>query len=177
MTKNFVLTLALLLCATFTFAQTEAGKLMIGGNAGFDIQKQDDHDDIVSIDLNPMLGFFVIDNLAVGAALSVSSFKEGDEFTTTGLGIAPFGRYYIGPGGVKLFIHAQFGYITSKYDDGTFEVKSKGTQLTIGPGLAFFLNDHVAIEALLGYDKFGGDFDGSNIGLRIGVQAYLGGGE
>ena len=177
-TKHFVLTIAMLLCATFTFAQTGAGRLMIGGDAGFNILKQDPHN-IVTIDLNPMLGFFIIDNLPVGASLSFSSYKEGDDYSSTGFGIAPFARYYIGPGNVKLFVHAQFGYLTNKSDDpfGGDEFKVSGTQITVGPGLAFFLNDHVAIEALLAYDKFGGDFDGSDIGLRIGVQAYLGGGE
>lgn len=148
---------------------------MIGGNAGFNVQKQDPHN-IVTIDVNPMLGYFIIDNLALGATLNMSSYKIGDDYKNTGFGIAPFGRYYIGPSGVKLFVHAQFGYLSNKTEQPPFEDdKSNGTQLTIGPGLAFFLNNHVAIEALLAYDKYGGDLDGSRIGLNIGVQAYLGG--
>lgn len=176
--KNFVLIITMLLCATFTFAQTGAGNLMLGGTAGFDVEMIDGSDDnLVTIELNPMLGFFIIDNLAVGATLQVSSAKQGDH-KNTGFGIAPFGRYYIGPGGIKLFVHAQFGYASYKFEDGGFELESKGSLLTIGPGLAFFLNDHVAIEALLAYDKGFGDLDGSsNIGLGIGVQAYLGGNE
>jgi hypothetical protein len=76
----------------------------------------------------------------------------------------------------RIFAHAQFGYAKSKFDDGNgFESSSDGTALLVGPGVSFFLNKHVAIEGILGYNKQFGDLDASKLGLRFGVQAYLGG--
>lgn len=173
---KFFLTIAALGCSILTFSQTEKGKMLIGGTAGFDIQFEDP-DDVVSIDFSPGLGFFVIDNLAVGGALSVSYSKAGD-FSATGFGISPFGRYYFGAGMTKIFLQAQGGYVTAKVDfGGGNDNTGKGYVLQGGPGVALFLNEFVAIEGMLAYTKTGGDFDTSDLGLRFGVQAYFGGGE
>lgn len=146
---------------------------MLGGTGGFDVQNEDP-DNIVTINLAPNLGFFVIDNLAIGGLLDINSVKVGDNKSNV-FGIAPFGRYYFGASNIKAFLHAQVGYISSKYDFGIGDETISGAQFGGGPGLAFFLNDHVAIEGLLAYEKWGGDFDTSHVGLTVGVQAYLGG--
>ncbi|MBI5914291.1 MAG: outer membrane beta-barrel protein [Bacteroidetes bacterium] len=173
-TIKILLLNAALLCAFSTFAQTESGRVMLGGTAGFDVQFEDEHN-IVSIDVQPQLGFFILDNLAVGSGLALVSLKQGDDFKSTAFGILPFGRYYFGSGNTRFFVQAHFGYTTAKTEFFGEESTSSGTQIGGGPGVAFFLNNHVAIEGLLAYDIFGGDLDGENLGLRIGVQAYLGG--
>lgn len=172
-TRNFLLTLATLLGATFTFAQTQKGNMLIGGTAAFDIQFEEP-DNIVAIQVSPELGFFVADNLVVGGALSIGTTKIGD-YSLTSYGIAPFGRYYFGTGMTRIFIHGQFGVAGLRYDYGGDKETSSSTALLVGPGVSFFLNKHVAIEGVLGYTKNFGDFDTSDLGLRIGVQAYLGG--
>ncbi len=173
-TLHFSLTMAALLCTTFAFSQTEKGNLLLGGTAGFDVQFEDP-DNYISIDLSPELGFFVIDNLAVGAALSIQTSKAGD-FKTSAIGISPFGRYYFGSGMTRIFVHGQVGYVTAKVDfGGGDDSTANGTLFHFGPGVSFFLNKHVAVEGILGYTKQGGDLDTSNFGIRFGVQAYLGG--
>lgn len=172
--KNLLLTIALALGATFTFAQTNFGGLLVGGTAGFDVQFEDP-DNIVTVDLQPQLGFFILNNLAIGGDLTLSYSKAGDVSTNV-FGISPFARYYFGEGGTRIFAHVQGGYITSKLDFGSGDdLKSKGSLIQLGPGVAFFLNDHVALEGILAYSRMGGDFDTSQFGLRFGIQAYLGG--
>ncbi len=172
-TKNILLTLAVMFCAIFTNAQTNFGGILIGGSAGFDVQFEDP-DNAVSMDLQPQLGFFLLNDLAIGANLTFATFKVGDLSSNT-FAISPFARYYFGEGGVKIFIHAQAGYFTSKVDFGGDESTNKGPIIQLGPGVAIFLNDHVALEGILAYNRMGGDFDTSQIGLRFGIQAYLGG--
>ena len=172
--RNLILTIALAFIATFTYAQTNFGGILIGGTAGLDVQFEDP-DNVISIDLQPQLGFFVLSNLAIGGDLTLAYSKVGD-FSSNTFGISPFARYYFGEGGTRIFLHAQAGYITSKIDFGGGDDSTiKGSLVQLGPGVAFFLNDHVAIEGILAYSKSGGDFDTSQIGLRFGVQAYLGG--
>lgn len=147
--------------------------MLIGGTAAFDIQFEEP-DNIVAIQVSPELGFFVADNLVVGGALSIGTTKIGD-YSLTSYGIAPFGRYYFGTGMTRIFIHGQFGVAGLRYEDGGGKETASNTALLVGPGVSFFLNKHVAIEGVLGYTKQFGDLDTSDIGLRIGVQAYLGG--
>lgn len=173
-TIKIILLNAALFCTFSTFAQTESGHLMLGGTAGFDIQFEDEHN-VTSIDVQPQLGFFILNNLAVGAGLTLANQKQGDDFSSNSFGIMPFGRYYLGSGNTRIFLQAHFGYISAKTEFFGDETTASGTQIGGGPGVAFFLNNHVAIEGLLAYDIFGGDLDGENLGLRIGVQAYLGG--
>ncbi|MBI1223750.1 MAG: outer membrane beta-barrel protein [Bacteroidetes bacterium] len=171
---NLLLTAVVLSCATLALAQTEKGVVMIGGTAGFDVQFEDS-DNIVGLDVSPGFGIFVIDNLAVGADLTLQVVKSGD-VTSTSVGLSPLARYYFGTGNTRIFIHGQFGYLTSKVDfGGGNDFTSSGGMVQVGPGVAFFLNKNVAIEGILAFTRYGGDYDYSDLGLRIGVQAYLSG--
>ncbi len=157
------------------FAQTQKGNWMIGGSAEFTSQKQNDFK-TTTFGINPNAGYFVIDDLAIGAALQFSSVKDDDEddaFTTFAFG--PFVRYYfvdLGPS-AKLFANGSFGFGNVKYGDS-----QSFTQWDISAGPAIFLNQHTALEIALGYgsQKFK-DFDAINaFGLRVGFQIHLGGG-
>jgi hypothetical protein len=173
-TKLLFFSLVLVAFSSICFAQTTKGTMMLGGTAGFDVQFIDAAEtNPFTLDLQPQLGFFVADNIAVGGNIGLTYFKVSD-VSTTSLAISPFGRYYLGSNNIKLFLHAQIGYLTGSTNFDGDKTSSNGYQLQFGPGLAFFLNQHVAIEGLFAYDKWGGDFDASNIGLRLGVQAFLG---
>jgi outer membrane protein with beta-barrel domain len=177
MKKLFLSATALmLLLAISSSAQTEQGNLLLGGTAGFDVQFEDP-DNILSISAFPNIGFFVQDNLAVGGQVGFGYAKRGD-FTSTNFSILPFGRYYFGPdGGPKIFVQAMAGYITTKSKGDFYESTASGVTFGGGPGIAIFLNDHVAIEGILGLNRVGGDFDTTDFGLLFGVQAYLNGGK
>ncbi len=170
---NLYLTLAALCCTTFLYSQTGFGHFLLGGTGGFDIRFEEP-DNLISTDLSPELGFFVFNNFALGGALTVQSTKVGD-LSSSAFGISPFARMYFGEGTARLFGHVQVGYITSRFDFGGDEETSNGTLIQVGPGVAFFLNKHVAVEGIFGYTRQGGDFDSSHFGIRFGVQAYLGG--
>ncbi|MFN0014539.1 MAG: outer membrane beta-barrel protein [Saprospiraceae bacterium] len=170
--KNITLSLAAFLCllGTSLSAQTQTGSIMIGGNAGFNSS-----DGITQIEVAPMLGFFVIDQLAVGASLSFlnqsSDFGDG-----TRIEIGPFVRYYfMGEGKARVFGQANFDWTSIK--SGDLDAVT-GTAFGGGAGVSIFLNDHVAIDGLVGYTSrsFGeGDAVGT-FGIQFGVQAFFGGG-
>lgn len=163
--KSFLLFIAACHLMNHLHAQTGKGGVLLGGTASFQVQFTDPES--TNVDLSPQLGFFIANNLAIGGALNLNFSNSYSSF-----GIAPFGRYYFeGEKSSRLFVQAQVGYFSTKFgDDETIS----GTQIGFGPGVAFFLNDHVAIEGMLAYNIRGGDFSTNDLGLRFGVQAYLG---
>ncbi|MFN0014537.1 MAG: outer membrane beta-barrel protein [Saprospiraceae bacterium] len=169
--KNITLSLAAFLCllGTSLSAQTQSGSIMIGGNAGFTSS-----DGTTDIEIAPMLGFFVMDQLAVGAALSFAN-TSSDLGDATGIGIGPFVRYYfMGEGKARVFGQANFDWISIKSGD---QDAVTGTGFGGGAGVSIFLNDHVAIDGLVGYTSRSigeGDAVGS-FGIQFGVQAFIGG--
>lgn len=94
--KKFVLTIALVAIFTLVKAQTEEGRWVVGVNSdlSFTSTSRDGQDDnINTFGLGGQVGYFVIDNLAVGGSIGLSTFSQGD-FSSTSFSIGPAVRYY-----------------------------------------------------------------------------------
>jgi len=193
--KRIVTILALAMISSAAFAQFNQGRYLVGGGLSLSAttEKVDNGTTTTtqgkntSFTLSPNAGYFIIDNLAVGAGLdmSISSFKadgSSNKHSTTQTTFNPFVRYYLDPG---IFFQGRvgFGGATDKDTSGSTTTTTKFNVFTwdIGAGYAYFLNDYVAIEPLIKYgittyktkntdakDKNGG------IGFSIGLQVYLG---
>jgi hypothetical protein len=179
------------LCA---FAQFNQGRMLVGGSAEFITMANKDksggttttNGNRTTLSVSPSFGYFFIDQLAVGAAVSTELSKwnaktanDVDHNTTT-IQFQPFVRYYL-PMGV--FFQGKFGFGTAKttYDEDYEDVKYNTSSLALSAGYAIFLTDNVALEPELGYrtTKYkNADSDSKNINsglfLRIGLQIYLG---
>ncbi|MCB0515062.1 MAG: hypothetical protein R2798_09600 [Chitinophagales bacterium] len=154
-------------------AQTEQGSLMLGGNLGFSSSSVKDVDGAVTdFSISPTVGYFVIDNLALGAGFSYVSSKNtlgGADATASAFGFGPFVRYYLEN---RLFGQLGFDLLSSKANDGD---AVNGTWITPRIGYAAFLNDYVSIEPSVYYSIGGGDLykDWSQFGLSVGFNIYL----
>jgi long-subunit fatty acid transport protein len=159
-------------------AQTEQGRWMIGGTAGFNSTDFGGDVKVTDIDFSPNLGYFIIDNLAIGAGLGFGSSKSDKLGDVSSFALTPFARYYfLGTGDVRLFGQGRFGFGSQKV--GNLDSQSF-TTWGLGAGLNYFLNNNVALEALVGYDsrKVKDAANAANgFGLNIGVQAFFGGGQ
>lgn len=171
-------------------AQMNQGTMIIGGSVGFESNKEKvesggvsvDQGTITSLEFAPQFGYFVIDNLAVGATLNFSNSKfkpdgGGGDQTSSSFVFNPFARYYFG----NIFGEGQVGFGSMKFDDGDGESKDKIFGWQIGAGYAAFLNESVAIEPQIGYrsvsfDDNDFDFKSTSSGLifRVAIQVYLG---
>lgn len=165
-------------CMLFTLAlsaQTMKGNWLAGGNVGFDSYKVKDADDSEThISFAPNLGYFVIDNLAVGAAIGYHNYKLGD-VKNSSFGVGPFVRYYFLNLGESAKLMAQASYTLNSVKAGDADSVS-GSTLGLAAGVAYFLNPHVALEGILGYTSDSGDLgEGSGFGLNVGFQIHLGG--
>jgi len=165
--KKIVLTLAFAFtCAIFAQAQTEKGNLLLGGGADFTSTSVGGKS-TSSYSFSPNLGYFVAENIAVGARVGI----DGGENTTT-YSIAPFGRYYFLPIGsnAKLFGDASVGFA------GSSAAGSKGsTVIGVQAGPAFFLNNHTALEVAARFASISSDgASTTEFGLRVGFQIHFG---
>jgi outer membrane protein len=191
--KNLLLTTFLLLSAMLVDAQISRGTMMIGGSVEFNSEKYkteengqtDTNVTSTSFTLSPEFGYFVVDNLALGAGIglynTVSKNNAADsKNVNTGIAVTPFVRYYLG----NVFFHGQAGFGSGKnnYERPGFESEGKSsfTNWNLGAGYAIFLNDNVAIEPTLGYQSSAVKYDGSDeksitggLYLRVGIQVYL----
>ena len=196
--KKIVTVIALALICSGAYAQFNQGRYLAGGSVGFSATTSKAKTDAAtstylhstSFNISPDIGYFVIDNLAVGAALNLSSStSKGDgndnsKTTLTNFSLTPFARYYLSQG---IFFQGQVGFGT-----GSRKEKENGSNTTtttkhgvfdwaLSAGYAYFLNDFVAIEPMVGYgssaDKYK-DPDikdiSSGLFINVGLQVYLG---
>ena len=120
-----------------------------------------------AFEIAPKVGYFVTENIAVGASVGFQSLKFDNgaaDATNSGLGLGAFGRYYFTPAD-KFSLFAELGFDYTSYDEefdaetgtvyrGSFESKEIG--LGLGAGMNYFVSSNFSIEAgvaVLGYSS------------------------
>jgi len=155
--KKLLLSLVAVSALAFTTqAQTEKGKIIVGGNAAFSTNKSDADGakSNTSFKIVPSVGYFVSDNIAVGTGVGYSYDKQISKFENQAFVVSPFGRYYANLSeSFKFFgqlsVPMEFG--TAKAVDAAGKVGDKvGSSTNIGvalsPGFAFFPTKRIGIE-------------------------------
>jgi hypothetical protein len=126
------------------------------------------------IGLTPMGGKFIINNLAVGANVNLTYQKTGSDKITQ-FGVGPFARYYFLTTRLRPLVQVGVGFLSTKNSGSGYSSTNNGTNFFLGGGAAYFVNDNVSLEGLVGYDhtKYN-SYDGSGgLLFTIGFQVYL----
>lgn len=164
---------AILLVSSITsFAQTEKGKFMIGGN--FDFAKSEQSGiRATEFSFSPSVGYFIYNNLSVGIGLDYSLFKSS-QYKGEFVAIIPFARYYFAKQDkLKFFGQAGLGLLSSNIksraaDDGFVPNKINELTYHAGVGASYFFTKNVALEGVLQYKSI--EYKkalGFNLGLKI----------
>lgn len=169
--RNLLLAILFLIFASHPLiSQTEKGTHLVGGQFRLDNLIREGND-LFTVGLSPNYGYFVLKNFAIGARIDLQYLKSGDRDVLSFAGI-PFVRYYI-PGKSRVRF-----YLATGVGGGIISVDGDGAGLfewDIGPGLDFFINEHVALETTFFYE--GIQQEGSNyvssVGFRLGFQVFL----
>jgi outer membrane protein len=195
--RKIVCLLTFVIICSASYAQFNRGRMLVGGSLGFhgDTYKTKNNNTTtttqknVSFSLTPQFGYFIIDNLAIGAGIDLSStsvkYPNNNNYkdVATSFQFQPFVRYYLP---VKVFFQGTVGVGASKdkvtnNNNVTTVSKSGISSLSLGVGYAWFLNDHVAVEPFVGYltqrtkpDGSSVKYNESDLFLKIGFQIYLG---
>ena len=211
--KNCILFFFITMMALTAQGQMKKGNVMIGASTnlnllgagtngeylslGFSTVKYkdgpDETDKLLSLNLYPKVGYFIIDNLAVGLDVNIgfSSQKDGEDdskSTNSVIGAGPFVRYYLSSGRIKPFleVNSLFGSVKSKFefDDEELEIKSNLRSIGGGVGIAIPVGDKFCFDGLLSYTNYAlntddvslltSDFTINSIGLKLGFTVFLG---
>lgn len=138
---------------------TKKGTIIMGGSSNFSFSSMSPEDGSSSteIKINPIIGAFISDNFAMGAELSYEDYESGSTFL-----FGPLIRYYFGDSNIKPFLNGEYLFGNIDYNNGSSDVNG----FALGGGVAFFLNQHIAIDLGLTYNKISyddSDTDGINV--------------
>lgn len=157
MNKLSSLVCSLILVVSFANAQTSSGNMMVGGSLAFETLSHEasDVNNTTSFSFSPSFGYFLNDNLAVGASISVGSAKTGTgdaKTVSSSFGFGPFARYYMFTSNERFAFFGQAGlnFGTGKTNPPIgADNKTSSISFSVAPGAAYFLNDHWALELAL----------------------------
>lgn len=173
MKKTFCCLLLTVSFAAFVNAQTDKGDWMVGGGLLLNTTEGNK-----SFSFMPNVGHFFAKGFVAGAEMTIATSRFGEVRTTT-LGVGPYVRYYfeLKEPTFKPLIHAGFNVLSirTKPPGETETARS----FLFGLGGAYFINDNVAIDGLLGYNHTKVENVSGEGGLlfRIGFQVHLLGSE
>jgi hypothetical protein len=158
-----------LLCDSTTKAQTSKGDWLIGGLLELNTAKNN-----TTVEFSPNAGYFLLDNFALGAKL-VISYNELGDLNVTSFGMGPFARYYFSEKNIKPFVAADFDYQNQKFKTSIGSSTENAFNFFLGGGVAFFINENVAVETLLGYrhTKVKEEEGNGGVNFKVGFQVYL----
>lgn len=166
--KKLLLSLIAVSALAFsTQAQTEKGKIMLGGSAGFSTVKvKGAGKSDIGFNIVPSAGYFVSDNFAIGTGVGYTYNKEVSDLNLNqAFKVAPFGRYYVGLSDQfkffgQLSVPLAFGNNKFVAVDGKVGAKTATTTeigVNVAPGFAFFATKKIGIEVSvngLGYNNY-----------------------
>ncbi len=149
--KSAVLFVFLLLSVSI-MAQSpiSKGTFNLNGNLSFSSQSYDEGDvnrNVLS--LNPQVGYFFYDNISLSLSMNYDRISLGDA-SNTNWGIGPNLRYYFDLEKVKPFF--SLGYFYTETTTSGNDNKWKGSQLSFGCGLDYFISKNVALESIVSYN-------------------------
>ena len=182
--------------AEITNAQTEKGKILLGGQSSLEFTSYSsewetdygsgDNGKSRYLDITPQVGYFIANNLAVGLEIPYSFSKEidgDDSYSTSSFAVVPFARYYFGKTKIKPYLHGGIGPGWGKNKSVIFkspdiEVSTNLVAYEFGGGLGVFINEHVSVDFGLGYGNASSKWtDSSNQNRKDiikGIDATIG---
>ncbi len=155
--------------------QITNGNWMLGGNASFSSSKYGSTGGVqysqTDIQVSPLIGYFAINNFAVGLkpSLIYGSYNSSANGTTN-FSVGPFTRYYFlkPENRVNVFTEGAYAYGISKAKNES--AATKLNTFSISAGSVVYFNSSVGLEFTLGYTttKIVGH-TGNNSVIRLGI--------
>ena len=184
--KKVLLSAVALLAFGFANAQEEGkgnggfakGDVFVSGAFSIGSEKTGD-DKSSGFEIEPKVGYFLTENIAIGGKLGFASYKEETSGTDTedmaGFTVGAFGRYYMTPAS-QFSLFGQLGFDYSSIDDKLADVQENEIGLNLGLGLSYFVSNNWSIEATwagLGYTSNDNGGNGAEKTNSFGLGADL----
>ncbi len=152
-----------------------AGQKVIGGSIGFGTDENakvngiETGIEVTAFNILPRIGYFLKDDLEIGAALGYSQ-RDGDDYKEEKYAISPYARKYWMPEARFMpFLQADVSLGWSKIDSGDSEF---AWGANVRPGFMYRFSKKVAFDTTIGrigYNDNGGD-DNANYGVNLNLS-------
>lgn len=174
---------SLLIVCTIGFgtlqAQIQKGNVMVGGNISNMTLGLDDGG-AFSMTLSPKAGWFIKNNLALGAYVDFGLMAAKHVKPSVNYGVGALGRYYLNDPNINNVLRKTrfFGEATvgiEGYNPSGGD-NTNGLGISAGPGIAYFITPNIGLEGLVKYKGivgFGSSPAASNLVFGLGFQIYL----
>lgn len=152
-------------------AQLQKGSTLVGGgigNMGFGFGSGGNFD----IDLTPRVGYFIQDNVAIGAKVNFG-FQGQKDNNTFNYAVNGFGRYYFGEKEFDTLLKQGRWFAEAGVGLAGVKGAEVGFNFNFGPGYSYFLSDNVAIEGLVLYNGQFGKGSVNGLSVNLGFQIYF----
>ncbi len=173
MRKFLFSTLLVLACSVgVASAQLQKGSTLVGGgigNIGFGFGSAAN----LNVNLTPRVGYFIQDNVAIGAKVDLNIAKVKNNDASFGYGVNGFGRYYFGSNEFDTLLKHGRWFLEAGVGLAGLNDAPLGFNFNFGPGYSYFLNEHVAVEGLLLYDGKFGSGSSNGFTINVGFQIYF----
>ena len=186
--KLFTLLSLSLIVTNTAMSQINKGQFLIGGNTSFESEKNEGENVVnfktTTFFVSPNIGYFIIPKFAGGLRLDLRRYRQNTTgiSTSTSISFSPFLRYYLLSQKQMFNVLVDAGYINykSKFkfqnSQMPFFERTNGYNISVGPSI--FLNEHVALEFLLGYKqtkvKNSDNNKTTTLNTVLGLQIHLG---
>ncbi|MCD2259357.1 outer membrane beta-barrel protein [Psychroserpens luteolus] len=155
----------------------EEGDVYVSGTVGYNSTKEGDLK-TNRFDFMPTVGYFVSENIALEANLSIGSAENAADDKTTTFGGGLGATYFFTPANQFSFtVGAGVSYANSKFEpNGGGESKLDVFAIAVGPGLNYFVSDCFALRASVGalsYISAKPDADGAESANSFGLNLDL----
>lgn len=209
--KRFSLVIVTVLIAAAVYSQPKSGSMYVGGDVSFWSTGQKfkagavvtEGDKSFDLTILPHVGYYLSDNLAIGAKFGYSSVKYttpsifpagSDEDLTSKMHIEPYARYYLINNTGGLFIEGGLGLAFGKNTTTNtvtgppvvttiYEEKLLDVTLGIRPGVYYHITPNLALESTFGFigyvmnkhtDPAGAnEVINNQMGVNIGMSTFL----
>jgi len=176
--KKSILILLTFFVIKASYSQTEKGKMFIGGQINVSGNSQNRLDTLYKnnykskgITLSPTFGYFIKDNIAIGANITfrylnskqtnkytnITPTSRSDKSTSIGYGIGGFVRYYSNINDkFKFFLQGDLSYLKTeqKVTQSNYPIDQDYTNNSISclisPGLVYFVTPNFGIQTTFG---------------------------
>jgi outer membrane protein len=168
---RLIATLLIIGISLSAVGQTTKGSFLLGGQSSLNLDfsstksKSDlgssDQYKKTSFNLRPAIGYFFVDNLALGIELPIqySSMKDSDDdkMTQSSLVFAPFLKYYFGDSMMKPYVNGSIGFgrgsVSYDFTMGSDSYSMSLFAYQLGAGLSIFLHEKVSLDLGLSWSS------------------------
>jgi hypothetical protein len=167
--KKLFFVFLILVCANSLFAEkvlpiTKGNYLLGGGFSSYYFNS--DNFKTLSVGISPNIGYFILDNFALG--VNPTAYFQYLKSSTTedasySIGSGVFGKYYSNKGFVA---ELSFEFRNNENESSFYSIFPR-------IGYAYFINQKVSLEGLIGPRFTFGEMEYFEIPLSIGFQIFL----